>query len=71
MSLLDGILLAALILALAAYWLEHRKVLGAYNDSMKTLNWTITQLQKRRYSADKEYEQTGWAPGSDKPPTEH
>lgn len=66
------LILSALTIAATLWGLKgQRKAKVAYKDSAETINWLITKLEKNRYELRKEYDETGWAPGSDrKPPSE-
>lgn len=46
----------------------NRKAKQANRESNELLNWTINKLEKNRYELRKEYDETGWAPGSDSKP---
>ena len=64
------IVLAIIALAAAyAWWHRGKQLETAYKDQEQAMDYLLDKLKKARHDADKDYESTGWAPGSDKPPT--
>jgi len=60
-------LVVAAISAVYAF-IAHRRINQAYNDANNTVQWLVNKLEKNRYDARKEYNETGWSPSADKQP---
>ena len=69
MTALEIILSLITITALYLWWKKSKQLEIAYKDQEQAMDYVLDKLKKARHDADKEYEATGWAPHSDKPPT--
>jgi len=68
MTLVELVSVLIALVSAGYAFVAHRRINQAYNDANNTVQWLANKLEKARYEARKEYNETGWAPIANKQP---